>query len=511
MITFSCFLKRFLLVLLLCLTALANIHCSRNKQEHAVESKVTVLWKGGDEYFLNTFMGGGVDHLVFLSLFTTNENGERIPLLAESVEHSADYRTWTISLRKDVKWHDGVPVTAHDAKFSLELHAHPEVRMDLPYENITVLDDFTLEVTYNKKPRSYIFDSGHVIYPQHLLKDLDPKELSEWDFWTHPVGNGPYRYVRHTPKTMMEFEANPDYVLGKPKIERVVFRFGGSSELTELLSGNVDITWADPMEILTLKGDPRFTVYHGISTTVLMAIHWNHRHPFFADPVVRRALTLGINRRELHRVINYPDNIPIFDVPFRRRELARDEIPEPLPFDPKLAVQLLEEAGWHDMDANGIREKDGEEFHFELLAIDMFGGVQAAVYVKEQLRRIGVRMDIVNLAFKLVPQRLREGDFDSALYIFNTRVENTRVYSNIGYDNPRIFKLLESATTTLDIGEQNALYRQIMAIHSRELPHTFLYPRVGFYVVRKNIRGLSSPFRANPYSKMEHLWIEEED
>jgi peptide/nickel transport system substrate-binding protein len=312
---------------------------------------------------------------------------------------------------------------------------------------------------------------------------------------------------------MMEFEANPDYILGKPKIERVVFRFGGSSELTELLSGNVDATWISGMEAITLKEDPRFAVYHGINTTVLIAIHWNQRHPFFADPVVRRALTLGINRRELHRVINFPETLPIFDVPFRRQELARDEIPEPLPFDTKLASQLLEEAGWHDMDGDGIREKDGEEFHFELLTIGLFGGVQAAVYVKEQLRRIGVRMDIVTLDYKLVTQRLEEGDFDSALYMFNTNIEsrNTQIYSRIGYDNPRIFKLFESATTTLDLDKHNAIYKQIMAIHRQDLPHTFLYPRVGFYGVRKNIRGLSSPFRANPYSKMEHLWIEEED
>lgn len=121
MITFSYLLKRFLLVLLLCLSALANIHCSRDKQVQASESKVTLLIRGGDEYFLNTLMGYSGDHLVFLPLFTTNKNGEMIPKLAESVGYSADYRTWTISLRKDVKWHDGVPVTAHDVKFSMEL------------------------------------------------------------------------------------------------------------------------------------------------------------------------------------------------------------------------------------------------------------------------------------------------------------------------------------------------------------------------------------------------------
>jgi peptide/nickel transport system substrate-binding protein len=509
LITFSYFLKRLLLVLFLCLTALANIHCSRGKQVQAVESKVTVFWKEGNEYFLHPFMGGGVDHLVFLPLFTTNENGERIPVLAESVEHSADYRTWTINLRKDVKWHDGVPVTAHDVKFSLELHAHPMVFLDLPYEKIAVLDDFTLNVTYNKKPSRYIFDSGHVIYPQHLLKNLNPKVLSRWDFWTNPVGNGPYRYVRHTPKTMMEFEANPDYILGKPKIERVVFRFGGSSELTELLGGNVDATRISGMDAITLKEDPRFSVYHSISTGAVKAIYWNHLHPFFTDTAVRRALTLGINRQELYEVLNYPETLPIFDVPFSRRQLVRGEIPEPLPFDPKLATQLLEEAGWRDMDGDGIREKDGKDFHFEMLVM---GGTyfKASVLVQEQLRRIGIRMDIATLDRSVVGPRWRAGDFESVLFDFNTSLRRTTQYSSIGYDNPQIFKLHEYAQAAVDPEEHSAIYRQIMAIHSQDLPHTFLYPNVTIYVVRKNIRGLSSPFRANPYRYMEHLWIEEE-
>jgi peptide/nickel transport system substrate-binding protein len=391
----------------------------------------------------------------------------------------------------------------------MELRAHPEVFLDEPYEKITVLDDFTLEVAYNKKPNTSIF-FGHVFYPQHLLKNLDPKEFSTWDFWTHPVGNGPYRYVRHTPNTMMEFEANPDYILGKPKIERVVFKFGGSSELTELLSGNVDITRISSMDAITLKEDPRFSVNHSIGAGAAKAIYWNHRHPFFADPVIRRALTLSINRRELYQVLDYPDTAPIFDAPFSKRQLVRGEIPEPLPFDPKLAAQLLEEAGWRDMDGDGIREKDGKEFHFEMLVVSGTSYVKASVYVQEQLRRIGVRMDIATLARSVVGPRQRAGNFDSVLFDFNTSLRRTTQYSSIGYENPEIFKLHESAMAALDPDEHDAIYRQIMAIHSQDLPHTFLYPRVLFYAVHKKIRGLGSPFRSNPIESMEHLWIEEE-
>ncbi|MHC4489773.1 MAG: ABC transporter substrate-binding protein, partial [Planctomycetota bacterium] len=99
-----------------------------------------------------------------------------------------------------------------------------------------------------------------VYYPKHLLENLDPKEFTSWKFWTEPVGNGPYRYVRHVPRTMIELEANPDYYRGKPKIERLVLKFGGYP-LTELMSGNVDCIDISSLEAIKLADDPRFRVY----------------------------------------------------------------------------------------------------------------------------------------------------------------------------------------------------------------------------------------------------------
>jgi ABC-type transport system substrate-binding protein len=120
-------------------------------------------------------------------------------------------------------------------------------------------------------------------------------------------------------------------------------------------------------------------------------------------------------------------------------------------------------------------------------------------------------MDIATLSRSVVYQRYKVSDFDSVLYGFKTSLLRTTQYSSIGYDNPQIFKLHEYTRTAINPDEHSAIYRQIMAIHSQDIPHTFLYPRVDFYVVHKNIRGLSSPFRANPYRYVEHLWIEEED
>ena len=144
-----------------------------------------------------------------------------------------------------------MPVTAEDIKFSIELFANPDAPLYEAFwydiETITARDDFTLAITFSK-PTNALDCWWDVYYPKHLLEDLDPKKYGSWKFWTEPVGNGPYRYVRHVPRTMIEIEANPDYYLGKPKIERVVFKFGGNP-LIELLSGNVDLVGLDPIDI----------------------------------------------------------------------------------------------------------------------------------------------------------------------------------------------------------------------------------------------------------------------
>lgn len=155
----------------------------------------------------------------------------------------------------------------------------------------------------------------------------------------------------------MEFEANPDYYQGKPTIDRVVLKFRDEAVLSKLLSANVNVlTYVDRMDLLKLPDDPRFQVYDRIGPNTIQAVLWNQRHPPFGDPEVRRALTLAIDRRELHRVLHLPDDLPIFDVIFTRRQFRQGDFPEPVPHDPERANQLLDEAGWRDADGNGIRE-----------------------------------------------------------------------------------------------------------------------------------------------------------
>ena len=496
---------------LCCLLALASVGCGRgDDRAYSRGSTITVLYPT-DERGLGPQYDMPAQFLMFLTLVAVNADGELEGRLARSWEPSSDYRTWTIRLRTDVRWHDGVPVTAHDIAFSVELLSRPDVNYISPGAvSITVLDDSTLTYTSTVQGPLNVY---RTYYPKHLLENLDPTEFYDWEFWKHPVGNGPYRYVRHMPKTMMELEANPDYFRGKPAIERVILKFGPTS-LAELLSGNVDVLpQVNPMELPKLGEDPRFRTYYMIFPDV-GTIHWNHRHPIFGDPRVRRALTLAINRRELLGVLNLPDDLPLFDVIYTKRQWG--ELPEPLPHDPERAKQLLEEAGWRNTDDDGIRERNGEEFRFTMLVVG--SRVREAVYIQDQLRRVGVRMEIsTRESPSLVAREMRAGDFEAVIWrllMVPGTVRSPFAHfgegSTIGYRNARVVELLDAAEETQDPEKLDALYRELWPLFQADLPVTFLYPMTWTYVAHRRVRGLSTPYRADPVWYMEHLWIEDE-
>lgn len=501
-----------------CVLALATVACARSRDRaRAEQSTVTVLY-GGDERLLGPYWRYTPQFLVYLPLVTRNAEGELEGRLAESWEHSADYRSWTIHLRKGVRWHDGVPVTAHDIKFTLDLLSQPDVLSFPPGGySVSVLDDYTYTIRFHKHTGYKPLDDYQVYYPKHLLAHLDPRKFYDWDHWTHPVGNGPYRYVRHVPGTMIELRANPDYFRGRPKIARVVIKLrpSGDPSLTELVSGNVDALVAVNRADLLKLADPRFRVYDGQFVRRVRTIAWNERQPLFRDAKVRRALTLAINRRELLQVLNLSGSTPIFDVIFPPEAFGRVPLPDPLPYDLERARRLLDEAGWRDTYGDGVRRRDGKPFRFTAQVEPRWGMEKAAVYVQAQLRQAGVRMDLQTLEREAVAERVRTGRFEAAVFVmFSDVFGHASLFgelSPIGYSKPRVGALLSAAQATWDPDEVERIYRELWPIFQDDLPATFLSPVVWTGVAHRRLHGLSSPWRTDPVRCMEDLWLEDRD
>jgi peptide/nickel transport system substrate-binding protein len=508
-------MKKFLALFGIGMMLFLSNNCSpRKAPKGGDESKITIGLVREDLPF-SMEEGVGVAHLVFLPMGYEGQDGWQ-PLLAERFERSDDYREWKFFLRKDIRWHDGAPTTTHDVKFTFDLLNSPHVddwrHRDLIVE---VLDDYSLIIRY-KDPTQYPW--YQTFYPKHILEKLDPKEFWDWNFWRQPIGSGPYRYVRHVKGMMAELEVNPDFFGNKPKIEKVILKLLRQPSLTELLSGNIDVLpYVDRNMLFKLPKNTEFCSYHSWFS-VFNSIYWNHKNPLFEDVEIRKALTLAINRKELAALVNYPSGVPLMDTVLTKRQFEKKQYPEPLPFDPQKAQELLEAAGWLDSDGDGIRDRYGKKFRFTAIAR---GSVDSRipVYVQSQLRKIGIRMEIQNMDRANFYERLGSGQFEAMFAnisngILNVWAGHLRMFGRnapSGYWDPEISDLLDTAAKTIDPEKLDNLYLKIQQILIRDIPATFLLPTVTTSIVHCRIKGLSSPNHADPLGELTSLWIEEEE
>ena len=504
---------RYLAIACVFLLTSTSILCSRGDRAQADEATVIIGYGGDETIFFHDYWGMEATYMMFLPLVESKYGYvEPQPALAERWDHSEDYREWIFHLRKNVKWHDGIPVTAQDIKFTVDLRK----RLNRGKGSVEILDDFTFKLTFPRPINMLVADD--VYYPKHLLVKLDPEEFYDWDFWTHPVGNGPYRYVRHLPKTMVELEANPEYYRGKPKIDKVILKFVENS-LTELLSGNIDaVGEVSRLDLLTIKNDPRFRAYYGWGN-MFSAIYWNHDHPLFQSPEIRRALTIAINRQELAEVLNYPEDVPIKDTITTIRQFLNGMYPEPLPHNPDQARKIIEKHGWHDTDDNGIRERGGKEFRFKaLISSSLPGAKESSIYVQNQFRMIGIRMEIQALEVTLLKQHIKTGDFEALFFLIDGSLTqpnfgDARLFgkeSPFNYKNPEMIRLLDMAILEMDPDKLESIYEKIMPIFIEDMPITLLLPQVYTSIVHRRIKGLRNQYRIDTARDIEHLWIEEE-
>jgi peptide/nickel transport system substrate-binding protein len=296
----------------------------------------------------------------------------------------------------------------------------------------------------------------------------------------------------------MELEANPDYYRGRPRIAKVVLKFGdsaGSGALPELLSGNVDaaanIRRAD---VLKLAGDARFGVYDQSDSSLATVLLWNHRNPLFGDARVRRALTLAIHRHELFQALNLPADTPVMDGPSSKRQFRLRHLPAPIPYDPEQANRLLDEAGWLKRNREGLRERDAMPFRFTVITGKELAQDDAAVYIQAQLKRIGIRMEIQILDGGIQWQRAITGDYEAAINrVFtdwNPGNNIERFLQHAGYVNQRLPELANRLRTPLAPDEEDKVYAGLTKLFQQDVPATYLYPWVSTTVAHRRVRGL---------------------
>ncbi len=162
-------------------------------------------------------------------------------------------------------------------------------------------------------------------------------------------------------------------------------------------------------------------------------------------------------------------------------------------------------AGWRGKDA----------LRFEALVMARTVSEQLAVIIQAELRRIGVDMQIQMLDGSVVRSRVRSGDFDAAFHPLWNAVDGYLSWFGpqglLGYRNMEVVQLLQSVKETMDPAPLDSIYRRLTSLIQHDIPVTFLFAEAQSYVVPQWLRGLESPYRANPMQFAERLWIERQD
>lgn len=472
-----------------------------------------------------------VNGFIFCGLVTINSNLEPIPDLAERWEISDDHLTYTFYLRKDARWHDGTPVTAHDVLFTYNKIIDPASKAMnkrvkfTDVEKAEVVDDYTFRVRYKKPFVPALLSWGTLIIPKHIYSKGDFLK----DHNRTPVGCGPY--------TLEEWKTGQHITLAKvsnhwrdnPAIEKIKYKFikESSVSLNAYKKGELDSVGMLPDHWVREKDNPRIKnksqllAYYSLGFGY---IGWNMdgSNPFFTNKNVRKAMTYATPRKAVieHALHGYAKTLT---GPYHPDVWAYDRSIEPYPTDLKEASRLLKNAGWIDSDSDGVLDKmiDGERvpFRFEIL----FGqgsevGKEMLLVLQENLKKVGVEVVLHAVEWSAFTTKIHSKNFDACLLgwsldtdpdptdLFHSReiAEGLNYYS---YSNAQVDELCDKGRVTFNQEERKHIYFEVHRILHEEQPYTFLWASQSLVAIHKRFGNVTpSPVGIISYYPGLYAW-----
>jgi len=467
-----------------------------------------------------------VSDQVFLKLadlgLSTNTMGDEdfAPLLAERWEWD-DPVTLVFHLDPRAKWQDGQDVTAADVVFTYDAYNDP--RVNSPYRTglrwistVTARDPHTAVFRFRRRYPEMFYDAVYHmrILPGHLLRNIPREQWQSAAFGRAPIGDGPYRFVSWKAGESLELTADSMFFLGRPHIRRLIWRFTPDLQVavTRLVAGEADAieVLLSPENVDRARAAPQLTTlpYRGAAYGYL---GFNFRtpppgdtskpHPLFGDRDVRRAIDMAIDREHLLKSV-FGDYAKVPPGPMSQLWWIWDPETRELPYDPVMAGRTLTARGWIAAEPDGIRMRDGVKLSFRLL-VPTTSGVrrQYARLIQEELRKIGVEVQIDEVEFSVFNQRAHAGEFDALLQTWNTDptptsgIAQTWTAGGIGrsnfqrYVDPAFDQLVDEAGTTFDRDKARRIWRSAMEVLNQDAPAVFLFAPQNVAAIHRRIEN----------------------
>ena len=363
---------------------------------------------------------------IFENLFEADGKGGYIGRLSESYEVVDDYTALLVHLRKNAVWHDGEPFDADDVIFSARLTTDgsyttsrrlffqqmdgcSDSGVELSEDSVHVekIDDYTVKFYYRRpvSETAMLYPaSAFFIFPEHILKDVDPANILEDDFWVNPIGTGPFTFESTIPGESLTVAAFDDYYLGKPKFAKLVVKVITSANLvTSMMAGEVDLITGS----LAAISDADYDMAAAVPNYTVESVEGANGHflvlnnETFNTPKIRKALAMMMDKETMIKAGAGGKGTPaysMFNGSIYDDEAVSSEYG--YEFDPDTAYQMLQEEGF-DFDRTYVA------------CINDLPVRQAMMTVmQETWSKYGMKLEIQTLDTQTCIATIREGGCD---------------------------------------------------------------------------------------------------
>ncbi len=485
---------------------------------------------------MNPLNIGGTDEFaignMFDGLLGFTPTGDFFPLLARSLPAvSSDGTTYTFTLRPDIKWTDGQPLTADDVVFTFELLYLPDFkavrspfRGDLQNVLASVTAPDPMTVVFRTKGVNAPFLANHArryIVPKHVLGNVAAANINTHPFMTMPtVSMGPFKFVEWVKGDHVTLTRNDTCYRGAAYLDKWIWKTVPDTNnfLGQLKTGEVDVgrffSWGSYDD---LKSTPNLNVdvfQRPSGTRYIYQMDPNRpAGRIFSDRAVRQALGYAVDYEGIKNAVYFKigaltavSQVPPLSWAYNSNVKPR------YTYDPKKAASMLDAAGWK-VGSSGVREKDGIPMRFEIIAsVESPEWTNSANVMQQNWKAIGVDAHVNAIPFvQLLSKVAVSRDFDLSIYTlsggfpdpdlslwFSSAAAASGGFNGMQYKNPALDQLLKDAASTVDRAKRRDLYFKIQDQLNEDAPSLPLHIWNAMWVRNKRVQNYAYPTHMGP-------------
>lgn len=448
--------------------------------------------------------------MVFNGLVKYDKNMNVVGDLAESWDITHNGLVITFHLRKGVKWHDAKPFTSADVLYTYQVTTDPKTPTAyagdfLKIKKAEALDDYTFRVTYDKPFAPALISWASAILPKHLLAGRD---ITKSPLMRHPIGTGPYKFKEWVAGQKIVLVSNDDYFEGRPYIDGRITRIipDTATMFLELRAQNIGMMGLTPLQYTRQTDNnlfkENFNKYRYLSFAYTY-LGYNLKNPLFMDKRVRQAISYAINKDEIVSGVLLGLGKPATG-PYKHGTWAHNDKVKTYNYDPAKARELLKQAGLVDTNNDGVLEKDGKPFEFEILTNQGNETRQkCAEIIQRQLKEVGISVKIRIVEWSaFVTNFINKRRFDAVILgwtipldpdaydVWHSSKTAAEELNFVSYKNPEADLVLEKGRSTFNQDERKKYYDRFQEILAEDQPYTFLYVPEDLIIINSRFRGI---------------------